>query len=214
MQCALLLIIWHFPFEFPKKISPAQCALDFSDRLVSLSCALMASSHERPSVDLYQGIQYFWDAVKVQAKNRHEAALALLHWILVGHGYRCIGRDNEVCFAFFASKRYVMWFFVCLQFPAKKDDAKLGSERLPEGWNDRSAGFYSLLYVHPNRPANMYLIKLIPAGNANDGAIVGQVLVGELLREYFCLVMLGLMDMVDWLIVLSWQQWKVLWIDW
>ncbi|OQV25119.1 hypothetical protein BV898_00811 [Hypsibius exemplaris] len=117
----------------------------------------MATSMEKPVAVSFQGIEYFWDAIKLQGQNRHEAALALLHWILVGNGYRCIGRDN--------------------QFPAARDESKLGSEKLPESWNDRSAGFYSLLYVHPNRPSNMYLIKLIPVGSTNDGAIVGQVLV-------------------------------------
>jgi hypothetical protein len=72
--------------------------------------------------------------------------------------------------------------YFLLQFPTQEDATRVGSERLPENWNDRSAGFYSLLYIHPNQPNNMYLIKLIPAASINDDIIMGQILVREGIR--------------------------------
>lgn len=55
----------------------------------------MATSSSRDAAR-FQGMDVFWQLVKPQLQNRHEAALALAHWLLIGNGYRCVGHDIEV----------------------------------------------------------------------------------------------------------------------
>lgn len=45
----------------------------------------------------FQGMDVFWASVKPQIQNRHEAALAITHWIIISNGYHCIGQEKEVC---------------------------------------------------------------------------------------------------------------------
>ncbi|XP_055327851.1 proteasome inhibitor PI31 subunit-like [Paramacrobiotus metropolitanus] len=105
----------------------------------------------------FQGLDVFWQLIKPQIQNRHEASLALAHWLLVGSGYKCLGHETEL--------------------PADKDPSRAATELLPTDWNDRSSGFYSLLYIGNSQPSKMILLKLIPAASITDNIILGQILV-------------------------------------
>ncbi|GAV04263.1 hypothetical protein RvY_14571 [Ramazzottius varieornatus] len=103
----------------------------------------------------FQGMDVFWASVKPQIQNRHETALAITHWIIISNGYHCIGQEKEI--------------------PSNENETRTGSELLPEKWNDRSEGFYSLLYTYPKEPKKMFLLKLVPGASITDASIFGQL---------------------------------------
>ena len=54
----------------------------------------------------FQGMDTLWQIAKPQIHNRHEAALAITHWMVISNGYHCVGRESQVGFAIEKKRRY------------------------------------------------------------------------------------------------------------